>query len=138
MENLDLTAFENAVNSLIDVIERYKKEYDDIVIRDSVIQRFEYTYSLSLKMIKRYFMLSAFAEDDVKEIYGMTFNQMIRTANSMGLLKSNLEIWDDYRKKRNMTSHTYDEHLAQKVVEIIPDFKDEAVFLLNKLKEKLN
>ena len=133
---LDLTAFENAVNSLIEIIERYDREYYDMAIRDSVIQRFEYTYSLALKMIRRYFLISAFGADDAKEVNGMTFNQMVRTANDMGLLKSNLEIWDDFRQKRNMTSHTYDENIAKKVIAIIPDFKDEAVFLLNKLKEK--
>ncbi|MBO6088425.1 nucleotidyltransferase substrate binding protein [bacterium] len=136
METIDLTSFENAINSLIEVIDLWNDNQDDI-LRDSIIQRFEYTYSLALKMIRRYFTESAFAEFDSKEIYGMSFNQMIRTANSMGLLKSNLETWTEYREKRNMTSHTYDENIAQDVVAIIPDFKDEAVFLLNKLKEKI-
>ena len=135
---LDLTAFENAVNSLIEIIERYNREYKDTAIRDAVIQRFEYTYSLALKMIKRYFLISAFGADDAKAVNGMTFNQMVRTANDMGLLKSNLEIWDNFRQKHNMTSHTYDENIAKKVVTIVPDFKDEAVFLLNRLKEKLD
>ena len=85
-------------------------------------------------MIKRYFALSAFEKENLDS---MTFNEMIRTANRMGLLLSNLETWDNYRKKRNMTSHTYDEDVARDVVAIIPAFKDEAEFLLNKLKEKL-
>ena len=135
---LNLTAFENAVNSLIEVIDLWSNDNKSDILRDSIIQRFEYTYSLALKMIRRYFLISAFGADDAKEVNGMTFNQMVRTANDMGLLKSNLEIWDDFRQKRNMTSHTYDENIAQKVVAIIPDFKDEAVFLLNKLKEKLD
>ena len=135
---LDLTAFENAVNSLIEVIDLWSNDNKSDILRDSIIQRFEYTYSLALKMIRRYFLISAFGADDAKEVNGMTFNQMVRTANDMGLLKSNLEIWDDFRQKRNMTSHTYNENIAKKVVAIIPDFKDEAVFLLNKLKEKLD
>lgn len=67
----------------------------------------------------------------------MTFNQMVRIANQMGLLKSNLEMWDEYRQKRSLTSHTYNEIVAKDVVSIIPDFYEEAVYLLNKLKEKL-
>ena len=62
---------------------------------------------------------------------------MIRQANKMGLLRSNLEKWDNFRQKRNLTSHTYDEKIAQDVVAIIEDFALEAKYLLEKLKEKL-
>ena len=110
----------------------YDKNPDDIVVRDATIQRFEYTYSLALKMLSR------FINNESKEItHTMTFNQLIRTANQFGLLKSNLEIWDDYRQKRNSTSHTYDEAIALEVMSIMPNFKDDAEFLLSKLKELL-
>lgn len=108
----------------------YDNNPNDIVVRDATIQRFEYTYSLALKMLSRFINMEA------KEItHTMTFNQLIRTANQFGLLKSNLEIWDDYRQKRNLTSHTYDETVAVKVMSIVPLFKNDAQFLLNKLKE---
>ena len=71
-------------------------------------------------MIKRYFALSAFEKENLDS---MTFNEMIRTANRMGLLLSNLETWNNYRMKRNMTSHTHDENIAQDVVSIIPASK---------------
>lgn len=86
-------------------------------------------------MLKRYFFVSAFVGDNIE---GMAFNEMIRNANKMGLLRSNLEKWDDYRQKRNKTSHTYDEQTATKVVSVIEGFKAKAEFLLAKLKEKLS
>ena len=130
MEKLDVTSFEKALNSLIDILVRYENDPADIVVRDATIQRFEYTYSLALKMLSR------FINKESKEItHTMTFNQLIRAANQFGLLKSNLEIWDDYRQKRNSTSHTYDETIALEVMSVVPAFKDEAEFLLNKLKE---
>jgi len=132
MEILDLTSFEKSISSLDSIIKRYDKE-NDIDIRDAVIQRFEYTYSLALKMLKRFFKQTSLSDEEVN---GMTFNEMIRTANRFGLLMSNLEVWNLYRLNRNMTSHTYDEETAKKVVNVIPDFKKEAEFLLNKLKEK--
>ena len=132
MEKLDVTSFENALKSLIDILVMYDKNPDDIVVRDATIQRFEYTYSIALKMLSR------FINKESKEItHTMTFNQLIRTANQFGLLKSNLEIWDNYRQKRNSTSHTYDEKIALDVMAIIPMFKDDAEFLLYKLKELL-
>lgn len=56
----------------------------------------------------------------------------------MGLLQSNLEVWNDYRIKRNMTSNAYNEETAQTVVLIIENFYKDAEFLLNKLKANLS
>lgn len=134
MENIDLTPFEKALASLFEVIKIYNCDKTDLITRDSMIQRFEYTYSISLKMIKRYLSNGAFVFENID---GMTFNEMIRHANKMGILRSNLEKWDNFRQKRNLTSHTYDEKIAQDVVSIIEDFALEAKFLLDKLKEKL-
>ena len=132
MQTLDLTSFEEALNSLFEVIEVYNSDKNNLITRDSMIQRFEYTYLLSLKMIKRYLAKSAFVFENLE---GMSFNEMIRQANKMGLLRSNLEKWDDYRQKRNLTSHTYDEEAAKSVVSIIEDFALEAEFLLTSLKK---
>ncbi len=133
MEIIDLTSFEKALNSLKEVIEVYNFDKTNLITRDSMIQRFEYTYSIALKMIKRFFSQGAFVLENIE---GMTFNEMIRQANKMDLLRSNLEKWDDFRQKRNLTSHTYDEEVAVKVVSIIADFAKEAEFLLKQLKEK--
>lgn len=134
MEIIDLTPFEKALTSLFEVIKIYNCDKTDLIVRDSMIQRFEYTYSISLKMIKRYLALGTFV---IENIDGMTFNEMIRLANKMGILRSNLEKWDTYRQKRNLTSHTYDEKVAKDVVSIIEDFALESKFLLDKLKEKI-
>ncbi len=132
MKTIDLTSFEKALVSLFEVIRIYNSNKDDLIVRDSMIQRFEYTYSISLKMIKRYLSNAAFVFENVDTI---TFNEMIRQANKMNLLRSNLEKWDNYRQKRNLTSHTYDEKIAKDVVSIIEDFALDAKYLLDKLKE---
>lgn len=131
MEIIDFTSFERVLASLFEVIRIYNTDTSDLITRDSMIQRFEYTYSISLKMIKRYLASGAFVFENIES---MTFNEMIRLANKMGLLRSNLEKWDNYRQKRNLTSHTYDEKIARDVVSIIEDFALEAKFLLEKLK----
>jgi len=134
MENIDITSLINAVNSLKEVVVLYKQNYSDAIIRDSLIQRFEYTYSLSLKMIKRFFKVSAFVLEDIES---MTFNATIRQANKMKLLKSDLEKWDVFRQKRNMTAHTYDETVAKDVANIACEFLEEAEYLVKSLKEKI-
>ncbi len=101
MEIIDFTSFERVLASLFEVIRIYNTDTSDLITRDSMIQRFEYTYSISLKMIKRYLASGAFVFENIES---MTFNEMIRLANKMGLLRSNLEKWDNYRQKRNLTS----------------------------------
>lgn len=58
METLDTTVFENAIKSLDDVIKVFKKDETNDIVRDSLIQRFEYTYSYALKVIRRYFFIA--------------------------------------------------------------------------------
>ncbi len=131
MENLDLTALENSIKRLGEVLDRYKNAKNDDVIRDSVIQRFEFTYSIALKTLRKYFLERAFIVDDVNKF---SFNDMIRTASQMNLIKSDLEKWTKFREMRNLTSHTYDENVALQVVSIVPDFYEEISFLLKNLK----
>lgn len=131
MTNLDFTALENTINRLGEVLKRYEREKTDDVVRDSVIQRFEFTYSIALKTLRKYFIERAFVIDDVNNL---SFNEMIRIASKLNLIKSDLEKWTQYRTMRNLTSHTHDEEIALKVVGIVPDFYEEISFLLTKMK----
>lgn len=131
MKNIDITPFEKAINSLDSILLRYSRE-NDSDIRDAVIQRFEYTYSLAIKMLVRFINYQS-----NESLPSMTFNDTIRIANKLDLLKGNLEDWTEYRQKRNLTSHTYDENIANQVVSIVPAFKLEADFLFSRLKEKI-
>ena len=131
MTNLDFTALENTINRLGEVLKRYEREKTDDVVRDAVIQRFEFTYSMALKTLRKYFIERAFVIDDVNNL---SFNEMIRIASKLNLIKSDLEKWTQYSTMRNLTSHTYDEEIALKVVGIVPDFYEEISFLLTKMK----
>ena len=128
----NITALENAENRLQEMLARYNKEHEDEAVRDSVIQRFEFTYSIALKTLRKYFIERAFVLEEVNQ---MSFNEMIRTASQLNLLVSNLEKWIVYREMRNMTSYTYDEEIALQVVSIIPDFSKEIAYLITRLKE---
>ena len=131
--NLILTPLENAVNSLNIAFIEYEKDKSNEFVRDSVIQRFEYTYELSVKMLKRYLEMITISKNEVDL---MSFNDIIRKSNIKGLLNGNLEDWQKYREMRNITSHTYDIKKAIMVIDVIDKFLYEADFLLNKLKEK--
>jgi len=130
---LNLTSLDKAIQSLKKSIIRFKSESNDDIVRDSVIQRFEYTYSLSLKFIQRYLILNMPIPEEE-----LTFNNIIRQADKIGLLKHDLSVWSEYREMRNITSHTYDEDKANLVSKIAISFLNDAEYLLHELQNRNN
>jgi nucleotidyltransferase substrate binding protein (TIGR01987 family) len=106
-----------------------KEEY----IRDACIQRFEYCYDLSTKLIKRYLSLTS---NNSLEIEEMTFQELIRKAYSKGLLLNSWDGWREYRERRNATSHGYNEKTAIEIASDLDVFSREIHFLLKKFQEK--
>jgi nucleotidyltransferase substrate binding protein (TIGR01987 family) len=130
---LSLTSLNKAVSSLKKAVVRFKNEPDDDIVRDSVIQRFEYTYSLSIKLIQRYLSQNMPLPEEQS-----TFNNIIRQADKIGLLKHDLSVWTEYREMRNTTSHTYDEDKARLVSKVAMDFLNDAEYLLYELQNRNN
>jgi nucleotidyltransferase substrate binding protein (TIGR01987 family) len=131
-EKLDLTPLEKAVARLKEGLVRYEKDVSDTQIRDGLIQRFEFTYEISHKMLKRFLEATS---PNPAEFDEMPFQELIRTGNERGLLLSDWPKWRGYRDMRARTSHTYDEDVALKVVAMIPAFLDEAAHLSKTLSE---
>lgn len=128
---LDFTPLEKAIFRLEEGLNRYLQDVSDLQIRDGLIQRFEFTYELSHKMLKRYLV----AISPNPELYdGISFQDLIRTGNEYGLLQGEWSDWKQYREMRSRTSHTYDEDIAIAVVQDIPKFLSEAKYLQEKLK----
>ena len=130
---LELTPLSNAVQRLEEGLTRYQSNTADIQIRDGLIQRFEFTYELSHKMLKRY--LEA-ASANPTEFDGADFQYLIRSGNEQGLLLSAWPEWRHFRDMRAKTSHTYDEEVALTVVDAIPSFLGEAKHLLANLQQR--
>jgi len=106
-----LDEFERAIQRLDEALSQPKDEF----IRDSVIQRFEFTFELSWKSAKKLMGSQSIAPKVV-----------IREMASQGLIKDP-QVWFDYLEGRNLSSHTYKEDLAEKVYQLakssIADFK---------------
>lgn len=132
---LDLTPLEKSITSLNEALEEHAKDEDNNFVRDACIQRFEFTYELSHKMLKRFLEMT---EANPEEFDNMTFQTLIRTGDEKGLLLNGWDKWSEYRKARGTTSHTYNEDKAEEVYAIIPDFKEEAYYLLAQLQGRKN
>jgi nucleotidyltransferase substrate binding protein (TIGR01987 family) len=131
---LDISPLTSALQRLDEGMVRYLADTSDTQIRDGLIQRFEFTYELSHKMLKRY-LESASASP--AEYDGTEFSFLIRSANEQGLLLGDWGKWKQYRDMRAKTSHTYDEDVALVVVSGIAAFQQEARYLHQQISVRL-
>lgn len=91
---------------------------------DATIQRFEFTFELAWKFLKDYFTQKGLELHFPKEILQQAFETR---------LIDNEELWITMLKDRNMTSHTYDEKLADEIYIRIKSYVPELRNLLDKI-----
>jgi nucleotidyltransferase substrate binding protein (TIGR01987 family) len=131
---LDISPLTRAIQRLDEGMARYRIDVSDTQIRDGLIQRFEFTYELSHKMLKRYLES---ASPTPGEFDSADFSYLIRSANEQGLLLGDWPKWKQYRDMRAKTSHTYDEDIALAVVAGIPAFQQESHYLHDQIHARL-
>jgi nucleotidyltransferase substrate binding protein (TIGR01987 family) len=127
---VDLIPLGNALARLREGLARHQREPGDEQLRDGLIQRFEFTYELSHRTLRRFLKESAASPDDIDQ---MAFADLIRTANAQGLLRGDWPAWRRFREMRTRTSHTYGAAVATRVVAAIADFLPEIEHLLAEL-----
>lgn len=92
--------------------------------RDAVIQRFEFTYELAWKMLK--------LKLEKEGILTQTPRNTLQEALQAGFI-TNGNTWSELQQKRNLTTHTYDETLAEEVYQYV---HDKGIELFKKLAEE--
>lgn len=102
-------------------------------LRMAAIQAFEYSYELSVKMLRRYLEMT---EPNPNALDDASFQNLIRLGSERGLLKSDLPVWMDFRRQRGTTSHAYDAAKAAQVHAAIPGFLLDARHLLGELQRR--
>lgn len=134
---INISSLEKAVESLAAALKVYgNSPYQEgsterELMRDGVIQRFEYTFELSWKMLKRYL-----EEYGLERVDFLTNRDLFRVGYEQGMLRD-AEAWLDYLKKRNLASQTYDAATATPVYLSARAFLQDGRFLLERLREKV-
>ena len=131
---LDITPLTAAIQRLQSGYARCVLHPEDDQLRDGVIQRFEYTYELSHKFLKRYLM-DVVASPDT--LHTMAFQDVIRLGYAHGLLHESWSEWRMYREMRAKTSHAYDLAVAVAVMAAIPQFSEAVTFLQAQLAARI-
>ena len=99
-----------AYNKLKDVCSQY--DFSDEIIRDSLIQRFEFTYELCHKTLFEFMKFEGVE-------FVNTFPRTIFKKAYKNNLISNEKIWINLLEDRNATSHIYNEDLANDIAKRI-------------------
>ena len=126
---LDLSSLNKAVKALNYAIgEAHNDEFLDKltpaqqdIIRAGVIQHFEFTYELCWKFMRRWLA------ENMGRVYvdGVSRRELFRLAAEHHLI-DDVEAWWDYHRARNLTSHIYDEDVAEEVFEAATQFLNKA------------
>jgi nucleotidyltransferase substrate binding protein (TIGR01987 family) len=133
---LDFSSLDKAVAALREAVRIHDENAlpedapEKLVLRDGVIQRFEFTFELSWKMLKRHL-----EHYGLERVDALTNRDLFRVGFERGLL-AEAGIWLTYLKMRNQTSHVYDNAVAREVFRTARDFLSDAQSLLNRLKEQ--
>lgn len=100
-------------------------------LKAGVIQNFEFTYELCWKFMRRW--LAANCSPMLAE--GVHRRELFRLAAENGLI-DDVKLWMDYHQSRNLTSHTYDQGVADDVYESALKFLPEAKQLLTAIGQR--
>lgn len=103
--------FARAFSSLEESIAASKKDPGNRFIKDSVIQRYEYTIELAWKLMKDYLEELGFIDVSAPK-------QVIRKAFQESIIKD-AEAWIKALNDRNKTSHIYEEAIADEITKDI-------------------
>jgi nucleotidyltransferase substrate binding protein (TIGR01987 family) len=136
---LELSSLEKAVRALIAVLAKsddveFMGGLDEVArnaIKSGVVQHFEFTYELCWKFIKRWLETNIGAS--VAD--GVTRRELFRLAAENRLI-DDVEQWMRYHEARNLTSHTYQPEIAERVYKIAHDFGSDAQRLLAALEAR--
>ena len=135
--DLDLSALAKAIAQTEDALDLSASDLASanprlaLHLRAAAIQAFEFTYELTIKMLRRYM---ATIEANPAEIDAWSFNELIRRGWETGVIRAELVVWKTFRRHRGATSHAYNEQKALEVFAAIPSFLDEARFLRDQLR----
>ena len=103
-------------------------------LRSAVIQSFEFSYELSVRLLRRVLVERSESSDRVSDL---SFNDVLRAAADAGLMPDATR-WREWREMRNATSHAYDEVKAQAVAAGAAAFALDAAALLAALDASLD
>lgn len=99
-------------------------------LKDSCVKRYVYTYEMVKKITTRF--LKTILEINIDD---HSISNTIKKMFNKNLIK-NLNNWNEYRNQRNTILHECDIVLSRSVLDIIPNFIEDADYLIKNIEER--
>jgi len=135
---IDITPLEKALTQLegnLRLIDARVWGDDDehrCAIERGAVQAFEFTYGLAIGLLIRQMEQDA---PDPAKLSAMGIEDRFRMAANSGLIPDAVRFFD-YRKKRNLTSHNYNEEISRQLLAVLNPFAQDTRFLLKQLQDR--
>ncbi len=104
--------YRKAVQRLAEANTEYQKNLENDIIRDGLIQRFEFTFELAWKSAKEYLIDQGVADD-------LHFPKQVLRAAYENHMIDDEALWLKMLEARNRTSHIYDDRIAAAIAKDI-------------------
>lgn len=104
--------YRKAVQRLAEANTEYQKNLENDIIRDGLIQRFEFTFELAWKSAKEYLIDQGVADD-------LHFPKQVLRAAYENQMIDDEALWLKMLESRNRTSHIYDDRIAAAIAKDI-------------------
>lgn len=115
---LSLTKALETLDESLQIINNPKNQYLYESLRDSTIQRFEYSIDTFWKFLKIYIQ-----EKEAIDLEASSPRIILRQAESIGIIdKKSYQSLIDGLADRNLTSHVYNEGTAESILKNIPHY----------------
>ncbi|MCB9073351.1 MAG: nucleotidyltransferase substrate binding protein [Bdellovibrionaceae bacterium] len=127
MATVSIQEYEKALKTLREALDLYNKEQDpklQSVIRDGLIQRFEFCIELAWKTsLKTLGLTNRPPKPAIRDM-------------AQGGLVDDVDLWFCFVDARNKSSHTYDEEIAKEVLSSVIQFLPEGERLCKALQSR--
>lgn len=124
--------FSRALDKLVEAIELkshlYSLGFSNIYL-DLIVKRFEFTFEMSWKAIKRYL--------NSVGIESLNPRSCFQEAYAQGLIKDE-SVWLEMIEQRNLSSHIYNESEISPIIQSVERYKTAFVGLKQELEERIN
>lgn len=102
------------------------------IFERAAVQAFEFTYGVAIGLLIRQMEQDA---PDPAKLSAMGIENRFRVAANNGLIPDAQRFFD-YREKRNLTSHNYNEEVSWQLLAILNPFAQDMRFLLKQLQDR--
>lgn len=120
--NISIKPLLKAQKSLVDAVRQASSDLE----KDGAIQRFEFTYELCWKTLKKILAHKGISAQSPRDVF--------RDAATQGIIDDPV-VWFEFMRKRNLTVHTYDDECAQEIFASLPAFVRELEKVVNLIKQ---